>query len=72
MVGSMVMFGEVVGAVQLAFTPEDGELVLFDAVTDPIKSHVDGFGAFLFDGVVGDSSCGGVVGDNWRWWLWVA
>ena len=56
------MLGEVVGQVVGSFAPEDEELALLDAVPDPIKTHVDGFGSALLDGVVCDSRSGGVVG----------
>jgi hypothetical protein len=47
-------------------------LLLTDAVFDPVEVHVDGFGPFLFDGVVGKSRGGGIVGLRWRGWLWMA
>ena len=34
-----------------AFTPRNNELLLFDAVADPVEAHVDTFGAFRFNGV---------------------
>ena len=37
------------------------ELALSSSVTDPIETHIDGLGAFLFDGVRGKSYGGGVV-----------
>lgn len=44
-----------------ARAPIDGELALSGTVADPVKSHVDGFGPFLFDGVVGKADSSGVV-----------
>ena len=38
---------EVVGAL----APRSNELLLFDAVSDPVEAHVDAFGAFRFNGV---------------------
>ena len=42
----------------------DEKLALFDAISDPIKSHVHCFGTTLFDGLVADAGCTGVVGLN--------
>ena len=32
-----------------AFAPGNHELLLLDAVSDPVKAHVDAFGAFRFN-----------------------
>ena len=66
-----MMLGEVIGVVESPFFPVNVELALPDAVPDPIEAHIDGFGATLLDGVVGDAGCGAVVGDNGCGWLWV-
>ena len=42
-----MMLGEVVSKVVAAFAPMDDILVLGDAVFNPIKMHVHGFGAAL-------------------------
>jgi hypothetical protein len=34
----------------------DDELALAYAVADPVEAHVNGFGALLVDGVIGDHS----------------
>ena len=52
MVLHRVMLCVVVGTVLFAWLPKDLELSLADAVSDPIKSHIHGFGAFLFDRVI--------------------
>ena len=36
-----------------------------------MERHVDGFGALLFDTVIGNASCGAVAGLDWRRWLWM-
>jgi hypothetical protein len=64
-----VMFGKVVGSIGDTAAPVDNELALADAVTDPIKTHVHGFGSFLFDRVVGDAGGSAVVGDDQGSWL---
>ena len=50
-----MLLGEVVGEVVAAFAPMDDVLVLADAVLDPIKTHVHGFGAALLDCVIDDA-----------------
>jgi hypothetical protein len=50
-----VMFSEVVSQIGSAAAPVDKELALEDAVFDPVKAHVDGFGAALFDSVIGNA-----------------
>lgn len=59
-----MMFRMVVGEVVGAGCPLDFELILEDAVFDPVEPHVHGFGAVGFDGVVGDASGGGIVGGD--------
>ena len=53
-----MMFGVIIGAVGFAFGPENRELALAHSVSDPVKSHVDGLGALLFDGVMGVAGWG--------------
>jgi len=60
------MLGEVVSEVVAAFAPMDDVLVLGDAVFDPIKTHVHGFGAALLDGVFDDAQCARIVSLYWR------
>jgi hypothetical protein len=37
------------------------ELALADVVMNPVEAHIDGFGVFLFDGVIGEDASGGAV-----------
>ena len=60
MFGRMV-FGKVIGAIGGTRAPKDVELPLTGAVTNPIKSHVDGLRPLLFDGVIDDAACSAVV-----------
>ena len=60
MFGRMV-FGKVIGAIGVTRAPEDVELPLTSAVTNPIKPHVDGLRPLLFDGVIDDAACSAVV-----------
>ena len=66
-----MIFGVVVAKVSDARLPVDEELTLACAITYPIKTHVDRFRSFLFDGVVGEAVCGRVVDWYWSGRLWV-
>ena len=59
-----MMLGEVIGLVENAFAPVNDKLTLACTVADPVKAHVDGFGSFLLDGVVGDARGSCVVGGH--------
>jgi hypothetical protein len=69
------VFCEVVPKVFGAWSPDDLKLSLAGTVTEPVKSHVDDFGAALFDGVnedafgafvVGSKHCGRLVVDQFN------
>ena len=47
-----MMFGEVITVIIAARFPMDLKLGLLDAILQPVKTHVDGLGAFLLDGGV--------------------
>ena len=66
-----MVLGVIVTQVCDAGLPVDEELTLACVVAYPIKEHIDRFGSFLLDGVVGESVGGGVVDLDWRGWLWV-
>ena len=55
MVVDRVVLGLVVAMVCGTRHPVDAELALSDAVSDPVKAHVDGFGAALLDSVIDDA-----------------
>jgi len=59
-----VVLGEIVGFVCGTRSPEDVILDLTNTVTNPIETHVNGFGSFLFDVVIGNASGCGVVSLN--------
>ena len=65
------MLGVVVANVSDARLPVDEELTLSCAIAYPVKSHIDRFRSFLFDGVVGEAVGGRVVNLDWRGRLWV-
>jgi hypothetical protein len=61
MVGRRVMLGKVIRSILFTLSPIDEELSLGGTVLDPVETHVDCLGAFLLDGVVGDSGGGAVI-----------
>lgn len=65
------MLGEVISLVETAFFPHDVKPSLLDTISDPIKAHVNGFGSFLLNGIVGDAGSSAVAGNDDGWWLWV-
>ncbi len=67
-----MMFSEIIGFVELTFLPNDMKLVLANTVMGPIESHIDCFGSFLLDCIVGDTGGGTIVADEYSRWLWVA
>ena len=60
-----MVLGEVIGEISFTALPVDSELSLADPVSDPIKSHINGFGSLDFGGVIGETHSRGVVADNW-------
>ena len=59
-----LVFGEEISDVGAAGSPIDVKLFLVNAVADPIKSHINGFGALLLNSAIHDAGSGGVVGGN--------
>ena len=47
----------------------DVELLLVDAVLEPVEAHVDGFGSVLSDSRVHDAVGSAVVCSDWSWRL---
>ncbi len=45
---------------------------MLGAVTDPVKTHIDGLGVLLFDHVIDDATCHTVICLEGGCWLWVA
>ena len=69
--GRGMEFADKISIVTKARLPVDDELVLSDAVADPVKAYVDGFSGFLFDAIVGKADGGGVVNLDSDGWLGV-
>jgi len=72
MMGFWVMLGEIVSFVGGARSPEDVILALANMIANPIKLNANGFGPFLFDVIVGNSSGCGIVGLNRSGRLWMS
>jgi len=71
-VGSWMMFCEVIPFVVFARLPMNLDLLLSDVIADPVKAHVNGFGSFLFHGVIDDPFCTSVGGLDGCCWLGVS
>ena len=52
MMSRPVIFCVIVGQIGYAWFPVDEELTVDGAVADPVETHVDGFEALMFDGVI--------------------
>ena len=65
------MFGEVVSEVVSAAPPVHEELTLFDAIFNPVKSHIHGLRTSLFDRAVADAGRACIVSLNGSGRLWV-
>ena len=65
------MLAQVVSLVGGARAPVDAELVLLDAVLEPVEAHVDGFRTALFDCAVHDALSAFVVGLDGRDTAWI-
>ena len=71
-VDGSVVFGDVVGVVVRARSPEVAELLLCGAAAEPVELHIHRLEAFAGD-VIGDDAEGSrIISLHWRWWLWVA
>ena len=60
-----MMFCEIIGHVFGGRSKEKLELFLGFPVFEPPIPHVHGFSTALFDGVVDETNCGGIVKGNW-------
>ena len=67
--GWRMVFIVLIPEILVARLPVDDELDLFCSVLYPIKSHINCFGAFLFDCAIGKTYCSGVVNLHWGGWL---
>ena len=71
-VGGWMVLGVVIPPVVGTLLPVDFELSLANAIADPVKAHVNGFGSLLFHFVIDDAFCAGVVSLNGSWRLRVS
>ena len=65
------MFRKIIGIILNATFPVDQKFAMLDSVANPIKVHVDCFGAALFNGGVDDTSGTSVVRLDGGGRLWV-
>jgi hypothetical protein len=72
MMGWGMVLGKVVGEIVFTGMPVNYELALLDSVVDPVKAHVYGFGATLFDRLIGDASGACIVGLDGCGSLWMS
>ena len=49
------MFREIIGIIITALLPINQEFTVLDAIADPVKAHVNGFGSPLLDGGIGNA-----------------
>ena len=66
MVGWRMEFSVVIPDILVSRLPVDDEFALLCSVLDPIKLHINCFGAFLFDCAIGKTYCSGVVDLHWN------
>ena len=66
-----MVLGDIVSLVFGSRSPVDDELLLADAIVDPVETHVDGLGAFLLDLAIGEADGCRVVGLDGGGRLWV-
>ena len=59
-----MVLGKVIGEISFTALSVDRELSLADPISDPVKSHIHGFGSLDFGSVVGEAHCCGVIADN--------
>ena len=57
-------FREEIGKVIDALAPSDNKLALLDAITYPVKSHIDTLGAFGLDGIQCDAFGAFIIAKN--------
>ena len=67
-----VVFADVIGIVAISWSPINLKLALAYSVSDPVEAHVESFGCFLLDAIVGEAYCSRVVDLYWCWRLRVA
>jgi len=64
-----MMFGNIISKVETPGCPIDIELFVQDSVLDPVETHVNSLGTFLFDSVIGNACGRGVVSLERGGWL---
>ena len=66
------MFGEVISEIVRTTAPMNDEITLGNAITNPVKMHIHGFGVTLLDCVISNTSSASIlVSLNKSGWLGV-
>ena len=71
MIFSRKMFGVIIGIIFRTWMPVNFKLSLCYSVLQPVKTHVNGFWAFLFQYFVGETHSSSVIHLDRRWGLGV-
>jgi len=66
------MLGEIISIIVGPFSPKNDELALSNTIPEPVRAHVNGLGAALFDGGIGEPRGNFVVSLDGGSRLWVA
>ena len=64
MMGSGMMFSEIIGMIQTTFFPVNKKLALANLIAYPVMMHIHSFGAFLSDCIIGNAAGSAIIGDN--------
>jgi hypothetical protein len=64
MMGSGMMFSEIISTIQTTFFPVDKKLALANPIAYPVVTHIHSFGTFLSDSIIGDATGSAIIGDN--------
>ena len=64
MMGSGMMFSEIISTIQTPFFPVYKKLALANPIAYPVITHIHSFGAFLSDGIIGNATGSAIIGDN--------
>ena len=57
----IVMFCAIIGNIYIDRDPVNYKVFLRDTIVNPIKLYINGFGTFLFGGVIFNAACNGVI-----------
>ena len=64
MMGSGMMFSEIISTIQTTFFPVYKKLALANPIAYLVITHIHSFGAFSSDGIIGNATGSAIIGDN--------